>query len=206
MSDNKHCNCLAYSLNYAVGACIARPRSITLRFLRNPMRIRKIYRRLRRGDPSRSPSTYRSQIGRLDPPHHPSCHPERPKGVEGSSHQFKIVHIDGSALSRQVAPTSKFVGVLVGGGVLDAPCWVSETQKGGHTALPYFLSKKENRNLSDAVFMLALSIFLGRPSIVLPLRNMPVACFRQKKAPIFRARLLCWRCLPSWVGQCIVLP
>ena len=125
--------------------------------------------------PSRSPETYRSQIGRLDPPHHPSCHPERPKGVEGSSHQFKIIHLDGSALSRQVAPTSKFVGVLVGGGALDAPCWVSETQKGGHTALPYIIycqcssfEQKENRTLSCAVIVLALPIFPGSrpPSIV----------------------------------------
>ena len=45
--------------------------------------------------------------------------------------------------------------------------------------------------------MLALPIFLGRPSIVLPLRNMPVACFRQKKAPTFQSRLLCWRYLSS---------
>ena len=46
-------------------------------------------------------------------------------------------------------------------------------------------------------FVLALSGFPGRPSIVLPLKNMPVACFRQKKAPIFRSRLMCWRYLSS---------
>ena len=33
--------------------------------------------------------------------------------------------------------------------------------------------------------------------IVLPYKNMPVACFRQKKAPTFRSRLLCWRYLSS---------
>ena len=30
---------------------------------------------------------------------------------------------------------------------------------------------------------MALPIFLGRPSIVLPLGNMPAACFRQEKSP-----------------------
>ena len=71
-----------------------------LRFRRNLMQIRKICRRSCRGDPSRSRSTYRSQIGRLDPPHHPSCHPEQPKGVEGSSHQFNLIHIENAKIPR----------------------------------------------------------------------------------------------------------
>ena len=49
--------------------------------------------------------------------------------------------------------------------------------------------------------MLALPVFPGRPGIVLPLRNMPVASFRQKKAPTFQSRLLCWHYLSSRVGQ-----
>ena len=54
--------------------------------------------------------------------------------------------------------------------------------------------------------MLALPGFPGRPSIVLPLRNMPVACFRQKKPPTFVGGLLCWHYLASWAGQRIVPP
>ena len=44
------------------------------------------------------------------------------------------------------------------GSGLDAPCWMSETQKGGHKALPYIIycqcssfEQKENRTLSCAV-------------------------------------------------------
>ena len=45
--------------------------------------------------------------------------------------------------------------------------------------------------------MLALPIFQGRPTYCPAVKNMPVACFRQKKAPVFRLRLLCWRYLSS---------
>ena len=44
--------------------------------------------------------------------------------------------------------------------------------------------------------MFALPIFPGRPSIVLSLKNMPVACFRQEKPPTF-AGGLCSRYLSS---------
>ena len=64
-----------------------------------------LYRRIRSilrvgAIPRGRPSTYRSQIGRLDPPHHPSCHPEQPKGVEGSSHQFNLIHIENAKIPR----------------------------------------------------------------------------------------------------------
>ena len=41
----------------------------------------------------------------------------------------------------------------------------------------------------------------GRVSIVLPLRNMPVACFRQKKSPDLSVEALCSRYLSSRVGR-----
>ena len=59
--------------------------------------------------------------------------------------------------------------------------------------------------------MLALPIFPGRPSIAtgaqwrkclgrLPYKNMPVACFRQKKTDL-SIEAVCWHYLASWVGQ-----
>ena len=51
-------------------------------------------------------------------------------------------------------------------------------------------SKKENRlDFSSRFLVLALRIFLCRQRIVLPLKNSPGDCFRQKKAPTLRLRL-----------------
>ena len=44
---------------------------------------------------------------------------------------------------------------------------------------------------------LALLIFVGRPSIVLPFKDMPVACLRQKKGPDFSVGALCSHYLSS---------
>ena len=38
--------------------------------------------------------------------------------------------------------------------------------------------------------MFSLSVFPGKPSIVLPFKKCPVDTFRQKKAPTFRLRLV----------------
>ena len=47
------------------------------------------------------------------------------------------------------------------------------------------------------VFMLALPVFPGRPTYCRAVCNSPVDCYRRKKAPIFRSRLLCWHYLSS---------
>ena len=54
--------------------------------------------------------------------------------------------------------------------------------------------------------MLALPIFLGRPTYCHAVRNSPVDCSRRKKRARLSSDSVCWRYLPSWVGQRIVLP
>ena len=56
---------------------------------------------------------------------------------------------------------------------------------------------QKSPNLSAEASVFALPIFLGRPGIVLALRNMPVACFSKKKPPTFVGGLLCSRYLSS---------
>ena len=90
---------------------------------------------------------------------------------------------------------------FVGGGALCAPWRMFSNAKRGHKALLYIIY------FVCGVCWRYRSV-PGRPSIAtgaqrrkclgrLPYKNMPVACFRQKKAPIFRSRLLCWHYLSS---------
>ena len=94
---------------------------------------------------------------------------------------------------------------------LNAPCWMSETQKGGHKALPYIIcclyssfEKKKTAHFRVR-YMLALSTFLGRPTYCHAVRNSPVDCSRRKKRARLSSDSVCWRYLSSRVGQRIVL-
>ena len=88
-------------------------------------------------------------------------------------------------------------------------CVILYPTRGVEGAAPYIIccqrssfGQKENRNLSVAVFMLALSIFLGRPSIVLAKKvsggHFPPELFENKKR--IKPKLdssLCWHYLSS---------
>ena len=103
----------------------------------------------------------------------------------------------------RVAPRSEFERSPVGGGTLDAPCRMSETQKGGHKALPYIIYKK---NPQPKLWVLCWRYLSSRVGQVLSWRRKcPVDTFRQnckinKKPHTFVCGLY-WRCLSFWVGQ-----
>ena len=66
------------------------------------------------------------------------------------------------------------------------------------------LGRKKPRSCDRGV-VFALPTFLGRPGIVLALRNMPVACFSKKKPPTFVGGLVFT--LPTFLGRpSVVLP
>ena len=62
------------------------------------------------------------------------------------------------------------------------------------------IMKKKPRPFGQSLCV-PITCFHGQGNYPLPFRNMPVACFRQRKAPTFRSVSLCSHCLFSWLGQ-----
>ena len=67
------------------------------------------------------------------------------------------------------------------------------------------LVQKERPPAFAGGFVFSLSVFPGKPSIVLPFKKCPVETFRQKKSPDFSVEALCSSYLYSWVGQVLSL-
>ena len=93
--------------------------------------------------------------------------------IGGSVHFFEL------KLDKKVRPYSDYM----------YSSWLS-SRVGQVLSLPavnvqWTLAGKKRARLSSDSSVFALPIFPGRPSIVLALKSMPVACFSKKKPPTF---------------------